>query len=72
MRLSKIIKEDLVTNPIAIFTTSMGTMKAELYEDQMPITVGNFIQLAEKGFYNGLHFHRVINNFMAILRFFYH
>ena len=65
MRLSKIIKEDLVTNPIAIFTTSMGTMKAELYEDQMPITVGNFIQLVEKGFYNGLHFHRVINNFMV-------
>lgn len=53
-----------MTNPVAIFTTSMGTMKAELYEDQMPITVGNFIQLVEKGFYDGLHFHRVINYFM--------
>ena len=53
-----------MANPIAIFKTSMGEMKAELFEDQMPITVGNFIELAEKGFYNGLHFHRVINNFM--------
>ncbi len=42
----------------------MGTFKAELYEEQMPITAGNFIKLAEDGFYNGLHFHRVINNFM--------
>ncbi len=51
-------------NPIATFETSMGTFKAELYLEQMPITAGNFIKLAKDGFYDGLHFHRVINNFM--------
>mmetsp|Transcript_4021 Transcript_4021/g.10961 ORF Transcript_4021/g.10961 Transcript_4021/m.10961 type:complete len:186 (-) Transcript_4021:155-712(-) len=49
---------------IATFTTSMGTFKAELYGDRMPITVGNFIDLANSGFYDGIHFHRVIPNFM--------
>eukprot|EP00545_Synedropsis_sp_CCMP1620_P010180 CAMPEP_0119004518 /NCGR_PEP_ID=MMETSP1176-20130426/1187_1 /TAXON_ID=265551 /ORGANISM="Synedropsis recta cf, Strain CCMP1620" /LENGTH=185 /DNA_ID=CAMNT_0006956231 /DNA_START=75 /DNA_END=632 /DNA_ORIENTATION=- len=48
----------------AVFETSMGTFKAELYTEQMPITCGNFIDLAEKGFYNGIYFHRVIPNFM--------
>lgn len=48
----------------ATFVTSMGTFKAELYADQMPITCGNFIDLANNGFYDGLHFHRVIPNFM--------
>ena len=50
--------------PIATFETSMGTFKAELYADQMPITCGNFIDLANSGFYDGIHFHRVIPNFM--------
>lgn len=36
----------------------------ELYTEQMPITAYNFIDLAQKGFYNGLHFHRVIPQFM--------
>ncbi|VEU44024.1 unnamed protein product [Pseudo-nitzschia multistriata] len=49
---------------IATFTTSMGTFKAELYTDRMPITCGNFIDLANSGFYDGLHFHRVIPGFM--------
>lgn len=49
---------------IATFETSMGTFKAELYGEQMPITVGNFIDLANSGFYDGIHFHRVIPNFM--------
>eukprot|EP00587_Corethron_hystrix_P012543 CAMPEP_0113313424 /NCGR_PEP_ID=MMETSP0010_2-20120614/9855_1 /TAXON_ID=216773 ORGANISM="Corethron hystrix, Strain 308" /NCGR_SAMPLE_ID=MMETSP0010_2 /ASSEMBLY_ACC=CAM_ASM_000155 /LENGTH=185 /DNA_ID=CAMNT_0000169437 /DNA_START=12 /DNA_END=570 /DNA_ORIENTATION=+ /assembly_acc=CAM_ASM_000155 len=49
---------------IATFTTSMGTFKAELYDDKMPITVGNFIDLANSGFYDGIFFHRVIPNFM--------
>eukprot|EP01006_Ploeotia_vitrea_P051153 TRINITY_DN67530_c5_g2_i1.p1 TRINITY_DN67530_c5_g2~~TRINITY_DN67530_c5_g2_i1.p1 ORF type:complete len:186 (+),score=37.59 TRINITY_DN67530_c5_g2_i1:23-580(+) len=51
-------------NPTAVFETSMGTFEAELYADKMPITVSNFIDLANSGFYNGLHFHRVIPNFM--------
>ena len=41
---------------IATFETSMGTFKAELYTEQMPITCGNFIDLANNGFYDGLHF----------------
>lgn len=48
----------------AVFETSMGTFKAELYTEQMPITTGNFISLAQSGFYDGLHFHRVIPDFM--------
>ncbi|MEL6804452.1 MAG: peptidylprolyl isomerase [Bacteroidota bacterium] len=51
-------------NPRAIFTTSQGTIELELFEDQMPITVGNFIQLAESGFYDNTKFHRVIESFM--------
>lgn len=53
-----------MTNPIATFETSMGTFKAEIFVDQMPITGGNFVRLAKEGFYDGLHFHRVIANFM--------
>jgi cyclophilin family peptidyl-prolyl cis-trans isomerase len=53
-----------VANPIATFETSKGTFKAEIYLDKMPITAQNFIDLANSGFYNGLHFHRVIKNFM--------
>ncbi len=41
-----------------------GTMKAELYEDIAPITVKNFMKLAESGFYDGLTIHRVLANFM--------
>jgi len=54
-----------MANPIAEFNTSLGTFKAELYLDKMPITAGNFIQLAKDGFYDGLHFHRVIKGFMC-------
>jgi len=52
-------------NPTAVFETSMGMFKAELFLDQMPITVSNFVDLAKSGFYNGVHFHRVIPNFMC-------
>lgn len=52
-------------NPIATFDTSLGTFKAELFLDQTPITAQNFIDLANSGFYNGLHFHRVIKGFMC-------
>jgi cyclophilin family peptidyl-prolyl cis-trans isomerase len=51
-------------NKTATCETSMGTFKLELFTEQMPITAYNFIDLAQKGFYNGLHFHRVIPNFM--------
>ena len=52
------------TNPIATFDTTEGSFKAELFMDSMPLTASNFIDLANTGFYNGLHFHRVIDGFM--------
>ncbi|MCA9361106.1 peptidylprolyl isomerase [Candidatus Kaiserbacteria bacterium] len=51
-------------NPTAIINTNKGVIEIELFEDVMPITTGNFITLAEQGFYNGIQFHRVIPNFM--------
>ncbi len=54
-----------MSNPIATFETSLGTFKAEIFVDRMPITGGNFVRLAKEGFYDGLHFHRVIQNFMV-------
>ncbi len=48
----------------ATIETSMGTFKAELFANATPKTVNNFVGLAEKGYYNGISFHRVIDNFM--------
>jgi cyclophilin family peptidyl-prolyl cis-trans isomerase len=53
-----------MANPTATLDTSLGTIKVELYADKMPQTAGNFIKLAKAGFYDGLHFHRVIDGFM--------
>ena len=53
-----------MANPIAVFDTSEGTFKAEIYADKMPITAKNFTDLVKMGFYDGLHFHRVIRQFM--------
>ena len=50
----------VAANPTATFETSMGTFSAEIYLDRVPRTASNFIDLAQSGFYNGLHFHRVI------------
>ncbi|MBR5409646.1 MAG: peptidylprolyl isomerase [Clostridia bacterium] len=53
------------TNPIAVFQMESGaSFVAELYPDKAPNTVNNFISLANKGFYDGLIFHRVIDGFM--------
>lgn len=52
-------------NPTATLETSMGTIQVELFVDKMPITAGNWVRLAKEGFYDGLHFHRVIPNFMV-------
>jgi cyclophilin family peptidyl-prolyl cis-trans isomerase len=51
-------------NPTASLETSLGDFTVELFLDQMPITAQNFIDLAKSGFYDGLHFHRVIKGFM--------
>merc|ERR1719316_1099144 len=52
------------SNPTAVFETTMGTFKAEIYMDRVPRTASNFIDLAQSGFYNGITFHRVIPGFM--------
>jgi parallel beta-helix repeat protein len=51
-------------NRSAVIETSMGTMTVELYRQRAPITTTNFIDLAEGGFYDGLIFHRVIDDFV--------
>ena len=53
-----------MANPTAVLETSLGDFQVELFVDKMPITAGNFIKLAKSGFYDGLHFHRVIEGFM--------
>ena len=55
----------MAQNPIVTITMENGdVMKAELYPEIAPISVNNFISLINKGFYNGLIFHRVIKGFM--------
>ncbi|MDX6080078.1 peptidylprolyl isomerase [Xanthomonas campestris] len=49
---------------IATFDTSRGPIVVELYPEKAPLTVANFVNLAKRGFYNGLSFHRVIADFM--------
>lgn len=51
-------------NPIATFDCTMGTFTAEIFLDRVPITASNFIDLCQTGFYDGVHFHRVIPGFM--------
>jgi cyclophilin family peptidyl-prolyl cis-trans isomerase len=53
-----------MANPTATFDTTLGSFTAEIYLDKMPKTAKNFLDLAKSGFYDGLHFHRVIKGFM--------
>ena len=54
-----------IGNKTAVITVeNVGEIHIELYGDKAPITVTNFIKLAESGFYNGLTFHRIIKDFM--------
>lgn len=64
-------KEKATTTPeaktsdkLAIFTTNQGQFSIKLEEQKAPNTVGNFVKLANAGFYNGQRFHRVIEGFM--------
>ena len=50
--------------PMVLISTSLGDIKLELYEEEAPITVANFLSYVEEGFYDNTIFHRVINNFM--------
>nr|YP_009530420.1 Cyclophilin-type peptidyl-prolyl cis-trans isomerase [Paulinella micropora]AXY63109.1 Cyclophilin-type peptidyl-prolyl cis-trans isomerase [Paulinella micropora] len=49
----------------ALMETDAGTLELELFDNDAPGTVTNFIKLTESGFYDGLSFHRVIDGFMA-------
>ncbi len=51
-------------NPVADIKTNQGTITVELYPDIAPKAVENFVKLSQKGYYNGVIFHRVIKNFM--------
>ena len=51
-------------NGDVVIKTNMGDITLDLYEEQMPITTGNFLKLAKEGFYNNTKFHRVIDGFM--------
>ena len=48
----------------AIIETSRGTIRVDLLPDKAPVTVANFVNLSRRGFYDGLNFHRVIDDFM--------
>lgn len=56
--------ESAATRQTAVFETSMGTFKIELYNDLAPGTVKNFTDLIKKNYYDGIIFHRVIEDFM--------
>jgi cyclophilin family peptidyl-prolyl cis-trans isomerase len=53
-----------MANPTVTMKTNHGTIEAEMFADVAPKTAGNFIELAKKGFYDGVIFHRVIDGFM--------
>ncbi|MAG12634.1 peptidylprolyl isomerase [bacterium] len=56
--------ENSNSNPIVTLKTTKGDIEIELFMDTMPVTAGNFLKLAQEGFYNEVKFHRVISNFM--------
>jgi peptidyl-prolyl cis-trans isomerase B (cyclophilin B) len=60
----KMEKKSVAENPVVVMKTSMGDIQIELYPDQAPITVENFLSYVREGYYDGLIFHRVISNFM--------
>lgn len=49
---------------VAVMKTNQGVINLDLFAEQTPITVANFVNLAQRGFYDGLNFHRVIPDFM--------
>lgn len=51
-------------NEVAVIKTSKGTIRVKFYSKDAPISVANFIELAEKGFYNGIKFHRYVPGFV--------
>jgi peptidyl-prolyl cis-trans isomerase B (cyclophilin B) len=58
------VKEPVVANLKAVMETDKGVINILLHDDQTPLTVANFVNLVQHGFYDGLKFHRVIPDFM--------
>ncbi|MEO7251206.1 MAG: peptidylprolyl isomerase, partial [Arenimonas sp.] len=54
-----------MSETIATFKTSRGPIRLRLHGDKTPLTVANFVNLAKRGYYDGLNFHRVIPDFMV-------
>lgn len=54
-----------IKNKTAVLDTSMGTIEAQLYDKDAPMTVQNFVCLIQKGYYDGITFHRVAHNFVV-------
>lgn len=50
---------------VAVFNTDKGAIRLDLFAEQTPITVANFVNLVQRGYYDGLNFHRVIADFMV-------
>ena len=50
---------------VAVFDTGKGKIRVKLFADKVPYTIANFVNLATRGFYDGLNFHRVIADFMV-------
>ncbi|MDI6780093.1 MAG: peptidylprolyl isomerase [Bacteroidota bacterium] len=63
----KVVKQKekkVAGNPIVVMETNMGKIEIELFQKETPKTIENFVGLVKKGYYNGIIFHRVIDNFM--------
>jgi cyclophilin family peptidyl-prolyl cis-trans isomerase len=61
----KKVEIKLNETPVVVMETTMGTIELELFAKETPKTVENFLGLVKKGYYNGIIFHRVIDNFMV-------
>lgn len=57
-------KEKMAADPIVVLETNKGTIKIQVYKNDAPVTAGNFLDLVDRGFYNGLTFHRYEENFV--------
>ncbi len=56
---------DTIPEVKLVMKTSKGDIKLRLFADKAPVTVANFVNLAKRGYYDGLTFHRVIPDFMV-------
>jgi len=64
-RQGALVEVPLHTNPTATCRTTVGNFRVEIFLKEMPVTASNFIDLVQRGFYNGLNFHRVVPGFVC-------